>query len=332
MKNEPLSIQEPLLQIQNLTTEFRTDLGVVRAVDGLTLNVPARETIGIVGESGCGKSTIGLSIMRLISDPPGKISSGQILFEGRDLLQLGRREMRGIRGNRISMIFQEPMTSLNPVRRVGDAISEVIALHLKLSRKDAWDKAIEALDRVRIPSPSIRVNDFPHQMSGGMRQRIMIALAISCNPTLIIADEPTTALDVTIQAQILSLLNQIKEELGTSVALVTHNLGVIAENAQQVAVMYAGKLIERADTKNLFDHPLHPYTQGLMASVPRLDKGRQSGGRLKMIPGAVPNLLNLPPGCKFAERCPQTVERCRTEEPDLITPHPDHVVRCWRYA
>lgn len=320
------------MQIQNLITEFRTDLGVMRAVDELTLNIPARETIGIVGESGCGKSTIGLSIMRLISDPPGKISSGQILFEGRDLLQLGRREMRGIRGNRISMIFQEPMTSLNPVRRVGDAISEVIALHLKLFRKDAWDKAIEALDRVRIPSPSIRINDFPHQMSGGMRQRVMIALAISCNPTLIIADEPTTALDVTIQAQILSLINQIKEELGTSVALVTHNLGVIAENAQQMAVMYSGKLLERADTKNLFDHPLHPYTQGLMASVPRLDKGRQSGGPLKMIPGAVPNLLNLPPGCKFAERCPQPAERCRTEEPDLITPYPDHVVRCWRDA
>ncbi len=326
------SIQEPILRIRDLTTEFRTDLGVVRAVDGLDLNIPPGATMGIVGESGCGKSTIGLSIMRLIPEPPGKISSGQIFFEGKDLLRIGRKEMRGIRGNRISMIFQEPMTSLNPVLRVGDVISEVISLHLKMSRRDAWNKAIEALERVRIPSPHIRVSDFPNQMSGGMRQRVMIALAISCNPTLIIADEPTTALDVTIQAQILNLLNQIKEELGTSVVLVTHNLGVIAENAQHVAVMYAGKLIERSDTKSLFDHPLHPYTQGLMASVPRMDLGRNKGGRLKMIPGAVPNLLNLPAGCRFAERCPQPMERCWTSEPDLIFAHKDHPVRCWRYA
>jgi oligopeptide/dipeptide ABC transporter ATP-binding protein len=332
MENAHSSTRDPLLRIEDLTTEFRTDLGVVRAVDGLDLSIPAGETMGIVGESGCGKSTIGLSVMRLIPEPPGKITSGKILFEGKDLLRLDRREMRRIRGNRISMIFQEPMASLNPVRRVGDVVAEVIALHLKMSRRDAWDKAIEALERVRIPSPHIRVHDFPHQMSGGMRQRVMIALAISCKPSLIIADEPTTALDVTIQAQILNLLNQIKGESDTSVVLVTHNLGVIAENAQQVAVMYAGKLIEHADTKELFDRPLHPYTQGLIASMPRLDRGVNRGGRLKMIPGAVPSLLHLPTGCGFAERCPQSTEHCRTAAPFPITAHPGHQVRCWRYA
>jgi ABC-type dipeptide/oligopeptide/nickel transport system ATPase component len=253
--------KRPILSIRDLTTVFKTDLGRVKAVDGLDLDVPAGATMGIVGESGCGKSTVGLSIMKLIPEPPGRITSGEILFEGEDLTKLSNREMRRIRGNKISMVFQEPMTSLNPVHRVGEIISEVIRTHQKMHRKLAWEKGIEALDKVRIPSPEIRINDYPHEMSGGMRQRVMIALAICCDPTLIIADEPTTALDVTIQAQILALLEQIKKDLGTSIILITHNLGVIAENTEQVAVMYAGRLVEYADTATLFDAPLHPYTR-----------------------------------------------------------------------
>jgi len=324
--------KRPILSIRGLTTVFKTDLGRVKAVEGLDLDVPARATLGIVGESGCGKSTVGLSIMKLIPEPPGRITSGEILFEGEDLTKLGNREMRRIRGNKISMIFQEPMTSLNPVHRVGEIISEVIRAHQKVPRKVAWEKGIEALDKVRIPSPEIRINDYPHEMSGGMRQRVMIALAICCDPTLIIADEPTTALDVTIQAQILALLEQIKKDLGTSIILITHNLGVIAENTEQVAVMYAGRLVEYADTATLFDAPLHPYTRGLMLSVPRLGAKKNGQSRLNVIPGLVPNLLSLAPGCRFADRCAQAMDVCQRSEPEISIQDGKHLVRCWRYA
>jgi len=324
--------KRPVLSIRGLNTVFKTDLGRVKAVDGLDLDVPAGATMGIVGESGCGKSTVGLSIMKLIPEPPGRITSGEILFEGEDLTKLSNREMRRIRGNKISMIFQEPMTSLNPVHRVGEIISEVIRAHQKVHRKLAWEKGIDALDKVRIPSPEIRINDYPHEMSGGMRQRVMIALAICCDPTLIIADEPTTALDVTIQAQILALLERIKKDLGTSIILITHNLGVIAENTEQVAVMYAGRLVEYADTATLFDAPLHPYTRGLMLSVPRLGGKKDRQSRLNVIPGLVPNLLSLAPGCRFADRCAQAMDVCQRSEPEISIQDGKHLVRCWRYA
>jgi oligopeptide/dipeptide ABC transporter ATP-binding protein len=324
--------KRPVLSLRGLTTIFKTDLGQVRAVDGLDLDVPAGATLGIVGESGCGKSTVGLSIMKLIPEPPGRITSGQILFEGEDLTKLSNREMRRIRGNRISMVFQEPMTSLNPVHRVGEIIFEVIRTHQKVPRKLAWEKGIETLDKVRIPSPEIRINDYPHEMSGGMRQRVMIALAICCDPTLIIADEPTTALDVTIQAQILALLERIKKALGTSIILITHNLGVIAENTEQVAVMYAGRLVEYADTATLFDAPLHPYTRGLMLSMPRLGAKKNRQSRLNVIPGFVPNLLRLAPGCRFADRCAQVMDVCRRTEPEIYIQDGKHWVRCWRYG
>ena len=324
--------QKPVLRIRELTTVFKTDLGWVRAVDGLDLDVPAGATLGIVGESGCGKSTVGLSIMKLIPDPPGKIVNGEIIFQNDNLTRLENNAMRQIRGDKISMIFQEPMTSLNPVRRVGDIIIEIIRHHRKISRRLAREKAIEALDRARIPSPDIRIKDYPHEMSGGLRQRVMIALAICCDPTLIIADEPTTALDVTVQAQILDLLGRVKNDLGTSVILITHDLGVIAENANQVAVMYAGKLVEFADTLSLFDYPLHPYTQGLMRSVPRLGAGKEKKRRLNVIPGAVPNLLSLSSGCRFVDRCSQVMEQCCKEEPEIETKDGNHLVRCWRCA
>jgi len=324
--------KSPVLAIRGLTTVFKTDLGQVNAVDGLDLDVRAGTTLGIVGESGCGKSTVGLSIMKLIPDPPGKIALGKILFEGEDLTRLSNKEMRRIRGNKISMIFQEPMTAINPVQPVGEIIAEVIRTHQKVSRRFAREKSIEALDKVRIPSPDIRINDYPHEMSGGMRQRVMIALAICCDPTLIIADEPTTALDVTIQAQILALLDRIKKDLGTSIILITHDLGVIAENTEQVVVMYAGRLVEYADTFALFDNPLHPYTQGLMLSVPRLGVNTEKKSRLNVIPGMVPNLLSLPPGCRFAERCTHAMDVCRRSEPEISIRDENHLVRCWRYA
>ena len=324
--------KKPVLSLRGLTTVFKTDLGVVKAVDGLDLELPAGATLGIVGESGCGKSTVGLSIMKLIPEPPGRVACGEILFEGRDLTKLSNREMRSVRGNKISMIFQEPMTSLNPVLRIGEVISEVILTHQKVPRKLAWEKGIEALDKVRIPSPHIRVNDYPHEMSGGMRQRVMIALAICCDPTLIIADEPTTALDVTIQAQILALLGRIKKTLGTSIILITHNLGVIAENTEKVAVMYAGRLVEYADTASLFDSPLHPYTQGLVLTVPRLGARKEKQSRLNVIPGLVPNLLSLGPGCHFADRCTQVMDVCRGVKPEICSRGENHLVRCWRYA
>ena len=320
-----------LLEIRDLETHFVTDAGTVRAVDGVSLSVRKGETIGIVGESGCGKSVTALSVLRLIPNPPGKIVGGHILLEGRDLLALPEDEMRKVRGGSISMIFQEPMTSLNPVFTVGDQIAEGIRLHQKLSKRESWNKAIEMLRLVRIPDPDRRVKEYPHQMSGGMRQRVMIAMALSCNPHLLIADEPTTALDVTIQAQILELLNQLKGELGMAVMLITHDLGVVADTAARVAVMYAGRVVEQAPVLELFRNPLHPYTQGLLNSIPRIEKAERRP-RLQAIPGMVPDLLDLPRGCKFQARCTKVFDACRGEEPSLkAVGSADHIVRCCLY-
>jgi oligopeptide/dipeptide ABC transporter ATP-binding protein len=320
-----------LLEIQSLQTHFVTDAGTVRAVDGVNLTVRKGETLGIVGESGCGKSVTALSVLRLIPNPPGKIVGGKILLEGRNLLDLPEDEMRKVRGGSISMIFQEPMTSLNPVFTVGDQIAEGIRLHQRLSKRESWNKAIEMLRLVRIPDPERRVKEYPHQMSGGMRQRVMIAMALSCNPHLLIADEPTTALDVTIQAQILELLNQLKAELGMAVMLITHDLGVVADTAARVAVMYAGRVVEEAPVLELFTNPLHPYTQGLLNSIPRIEKSERRP-RLQAIPGMVPDLLDLPRGCKFQARCSKVFEACRGEEPPLKpVGTANHPVRCCLY-
>ena len=316
----------PLLEIKNLRTYFETENGTVRAVDGVDLAVNEGDTLGVVGESGCGKTVLALSIMRLIPMPPGRIVSGSIIFDGTDIVRLKEGEMRRIRGKDISMIFQEPMTSLNPVFRVGDQISEVTRLHLGLSREDALAKAVEMLGLVGMPSPGDRINDYPHQMSGGMRQRVMIAMALSCNPRLMLADEPTTALDVTIQAQIIELINKLKGEVGTSVIMITHDLGVIAEAAQNACVMYAGKVVEYCNVSGLFSTPLHPYTAGLMESIPR-----GAGGYLKTIPGVVPSLYELPSGCSFQDRCSEVMEVCREREPQLMEKSPGHMVRCWKY-
>jgi len=300
-------------------------------VDGVNLTVRKGETLGIVGESGCGKSVTALSVLRLIPNPPGKIVGGKILLEGRNLLDLPEDEMRKVRGGSISMIFQEPMTSLNPVFTVGDQIAEGIRLHQRLSKRESWTKAIEMLRLVRIPDPERRVKEYPHQMSGGMRQRVMIAMALSCNPHLLIADEPTTALDVTIQAQILELLNQLKAELGMAVMLITHDLGVVADTAARVAVMYAGRVVEEAPVLELFTNPLHPYTQGLLNSIPRIEKSERRP-RLQAIPGMVPDLLDLPRGCKFQARCTKVFEACRGEEPPLKpVGAANHPVRCCLY-
>ena len=320
-----------LLDIQELQTHFITDAGTVRAVDGVSLTVRRGETLGIVGESGCGKSVTALSVLRLIPNPPGKVVGGRILLDGRNLLELPENEMRKVRGASISMIFQEPMTSLNPVFTVGDQIAEGIRLHQKLSKRDSWAKAIEMLRLVRIPDPDRRVKEYPHQMSGGMRQRVMIAMALSCNPHLLIADEPTTALDVTIQAQILELLNQLKEKLGMAVMLITHDLGVVADTAARVAVMYAGRVVEEAPVLDLFANPRHPYTQGLLASIPRIEKSERRP-RLQAIPGMVPDLLDLPQGCKFQARCTKIFDACRGAEPPLkVVGSAEHRVRCCLY-
>jgi peptide/nickel transport system ATP-binding protein len=316
------------LKIRNLHTYFFTDDGVAKAVDGVDLELEEGGTLGVVGESGCGKSVTALSIMRLIPEPPGKIVQGEILFNGADLLTFAEEDMRKIRGRSISMIFQEPMTSLNPVFQVGDQISEVLRLHEGLSRKEAWDRSIEMLKLVGIPSPERRVAEYPHQLSGGMRQRTMIAMALACNPKLMIADEPTTALDVTIQAQILELINRLQQEKGMSVILITHNLGVIAETARKVAVMYAGRIVEYAAVDLLFGDPKHPYTQGLLKSIPRLDEEHGRKQKLETIPGLVPSLLDLPSGCKFSNRCQYVFDRCK-EEPRLIEADRGHFVRCW---
>ncbi len=316
-----------ILSVKDLQTHFFTGDGIVRAVDGVTLDVRPGETLGLVGESGCGKTVTALSILRLIPDPPGRIVGGTIAFEGHDLLRLREEEIRKIRGRAISMIFQEPMTSLNPVFTVGEQVAEGIRQHKRVSKREAWDQAIEVLRRVKIPDPARRATEYPHQLSGGMRQRVMIAIALALGPKLLIADEPTTALDVTIQAQILELLIGLQEEMRMAVMLITHDLGVVAETADRVVVMYAGRVVEEAPAKELFENPLHPYTQGLLESLPRLEtqKGRQ---RLQAIPGLVPNLLDLPGGCKFAPRCPRVVENCWPAEPDLREIRPKRRVRC----
>ena len=320
-----------LLQIENLKTYFFTHLGVAKAVDELDLILKHGQILGIVGESGCGKSVSALSILRLIKDPPGKIKAGKVRFEGKDLLQLSLSEMRHIRGNQISMIFQEPMTSLNPLFKVGDQISESFKLHQGLSKRNALDKSVEILEMVGISAAKRRIRDYPHQLSGGMRQRVMIAMALSCEPKLLIADEPTTALDVTIQAQILDLMRKLKEETGTSILLITHDLGVIAEMAEFVVVMYAGKAVEYADVSELFNNPLHPYSTGLLNSIPRADLIEQRGKPLDPIPGVVPSLTALPKGCKFHSRCRQAVKQCLREEPPIGAVTPGHHCRCWLY-
>jgi oligopeptide/dipeptide ABC transporter ATP-binding protein len=322
---EPAGEGEDLLVLADLKTHFFTDEGVARAVDGVSYVVKRGETLGVVGESGCGKSVTALSVMRLIPDPPGRIVAGSIRFEGKDLASLSDEEMRMVRGNRIGMIFQEPMTSLNPVFTVGDQIIEAVMLHRKASYDDARGRAIEMLRLVGIPSPESRVDDYPHQMSGGMRQRVMIAMALSCDPRLLIADEPTTALDVTIQAQILELMRRLQDELGMSMLLITHDLGVVAQNAHHVAVMYAGKVVEYSGTREVFGNPRHPYTVGLFRSIPRLGV---KVARLDTIPGTVPSALEFPEGCRFHNRCPFAVERCSREEPALREIAPGHTVAC----
>jgi peptide/nickel transport system ATP-binding protein len=318
-----------LLEIDGLVTEFATEHGRVRAVDGVSLRVERGQTVGLVGESGCGKSVTALSVMRLIADPPGRVTGGQVRLSGTDLLALTEKEMRARRGKSLSMIFQEPMTSLNPVFTVGDQVAEAVRVHERATRAGAWARAVEMLRLVGIPAPDTRARAYPHQLSGGMRQRVMIAMALACRPELLIADEPTTALDVTVQAQILELLGRLRQELGMAVLLITHDLGVVAETCDQVVVMYAGRVVEEAPATRLFAGPRHPYTAGLLASVPRLD---QVGARLTEIPGMVPPLHARPPGCKFQDRCSRVLERCRAEEPGLEAPTgaaPDHRVRCW---
>jgi peptide/nickel transport system ATP-binding protein len=323
---------EAILEIDDLRTHFFTRDGVVRAVDGVTCTLRAGETLGIVGESGCGKSITALSILRLIPSPPGRIVGGAIRFRGRNLLDLSQAEMRALRGNRISMIFQEPMTSLNPVLTIGRQITEALTLHQGLSRPAARARAIEMLSLVRIPEPERRIRQYPHQLSGGMRQRVMIAMALACNPQVLIADEPTTALDVTIQAQILALIQELKAKFGTAVILITHDLGVIAETAQRVVVMYAGRKVEEAPVAALFERPLHPYTRGLMAAVPRLGSaGEGKRPRLAEIPGIVPSLRDAAAGCTFAPRCAFASDRCRRETPPIEATASDHLVACWNW-
>jgi peptide/nickel transport system ATP-binding protein len=320
-----------LLEVKDLKTYFFTEDGVVKAVDGVDLTVKPGEVLGLVGESGCGKSVTSLSIMRLIGIP-GKIVEGEIFFEGRDLLKLSESEMVDMRGNRISMIFQQPQSSLNPVFKVADQVAEVLQIHQNMGREESWEKAVDLLRLVGIPDPESKAHAYPHEMSGGQAQRVMIAMALALNPQLLIADEPTTALDVTIQAQILDLMRGLRTRMGTSVILITHDLGVIAELADRVAVMYAGRIVEEAGIETIYDKPLHPYTQGLIASIPVLGKIQE---RLDVIPGSVPNLIDLPPGCKFASRCRSRVEHeltiCTEVEPNLIPILPKHAVRCWLY-
>ena len=318
---------EPLLVVENLKTYFFTEAGVVKAVDDISYDVREGETLAIVGESGCGKSIGALSLMRLVPTPPGRIVSGRVLFDDEDLLTMSDEEMRNIRGNRIAMIFQEPMTSLNPVLTIGRQITESLELHLKMNKEAARDRAIELLDMVGIPDPESRLNQYPHQFSGGMRQRVMIAIAMSCNPRLLLADEPTTALDVTIQAQILELVKDLSIKQGTAVIIITHNLGVVARYADRVNVMYAGKLIERGTAMDIYENPHHPYTQGLLNSVPRLDEDRK--GHLESIDGMPPDLMDLPSGCAFQPRCKLAVARCLEEIPPLMPVSDGHTAACW---
>jgi len=322
----------PLLEVKGLKTYFYTEDGVVRAVDGVNFEVYPGEVLGLVGESGCGKSVTSLSIMRLISKP-GRVDEGEILLDGENLLDLSEDEMMKVRGNRISMIFQQPQTALNPVFKVGDQLAEVLNVHQDMGKEAGWKRAIALLKMVGVPDPERRVEAYPHELSGGMAQRVMIAMALACVPELLIADEPTTALDVTIQAQILDLMRDMRKEMGTSVILITHDLGVVAELAERVAVMYAGEIVEQTDVNSLFDEPLHPYTQGLIGSIPILGEIKD---KLDVIPGTVPNLVNLPPGCRFAPRCQARIkyscEICSSDKkPELEEVKPGHFVRCWLY-
>ncbi len=319
----------PLLEVRDLKTYFFTDDGVVKAVDGISYEVEAGETLGLVGESGCGKSVSALSLLRLIPSPPGRIVGGEVLFEGEDLLKVSDDEIRHVRGNRIAMIFQEPMTSLNPVLTISRQLTEALELHLKLDGTAAKQRAIQLLDMVGIPEAAARIDDYPHQFSGGMRQRVMIAMALSCNPKLLLADEPTTALDVTIQAQVLEILARLSREFGTAVIIITHNLGVVARYADRVNVMYAGKIIETAASKALYANPKHPYTLGLLKSVPRLDQARKS--KLVPIEGVPPDLINMPPGCPFYARCTYRVDKCAQEMPPLADIEERHRVACWEW-
>lgn len=321
-----------LLQVQGLGTYFFTFEGIAKAVDDVSFYLDKGETLGLVGESGCGKSVTALSVMRLIPEPPGKIVQGQILFDDVKLLDLTMRQMRDIRGERISMIFQEPMTSLNPVFTIGDQISEMFVLHEKLSKRESWEKSIEMLRKVQIPAAEKRVHEYPHQLSGGMRQRAMIAMALSCNPEILIADEPSTALDVTIQAQIIDLMMKLKEEFEAAIILITHDLGVIAEIAQRIVVMYAGKVVEEGQTTTIFEDPRHPYTRGLLKSIPKLGERSQYGRqRLQEISGIVPSLYELPTGCSFYPRCPESMAMCQESVPELVDIGEAHLVRCWLY-
>jgi oligopeptide/dipeptide ABC transporter ATP-binding protein len=319
-----------ILEVINLSTQFSTRAGTVKAVDDVSFAIPRGSTLALVGESGSGKSVTSLSIMRLILSP-GEIVRGEILFNGRDLMKLGNDEMRRLRGRQIAMIFQDPMTSLNPVYTVGDQIAEAIRLHEKLPRKSAWARAVEMMERVRIPDAARRARDYPYQLSGGMRQRVMIAMGLSCNPKLLIADEPTTALDVTIQAEILELLRALKDDFDLSMLLITHDLGVVAETADRVAVMYAGRIVEVAPVREIFQSPKHPYTEGLLRSVPRLTEEGIKVRRLSTIEGTVPSLLDLPAGCKFAPRCPYVINECTEGEPALLAVTGEHGARCIRF-
>jgi peptide/nickel transport system ATP-binding protein len=317
-----------LLEIKGLKTHFKTDDGWLHAVDGVDMHVDAGETLCVVGESGCGKSVTAMTVLKLIAMPPGKIVAGQVLWQGRDLVPLPPEAMQKIRAKEIAIVFQEPMTSLNPVYTVGQQIAESLRLHEGLSRKAAMDRAVEMLNLVRIPTPAKRVNDYPHQFSGGMRQRVMIAIALACNPRLLIADEPTTALDVTIQAQILDLMQELKDRLGMAVMLITHAMGVVAETAQRVVVMYAGQVIEEAPVAELFAHPRHPYTQGLIRSIPRIDTAATHKVRLEAIAGTVPKLIAPGPGCRFAARCKHAMPACTEATPALVEASPGHKVAC----
>ena len=318
--------KEKLLDVKGLHTYFFTDAGVVKSVNDVSFHINKGETLAVVGESGCGKSVTSMSVMRLIPQPPGKIVQGEIIFEGRDLTKISEEEMRRVRGNDISVIFQEPMTSLNPVYTVGDQIMEALMLHLKMDYAQARTRTIELLAKVGIPSPEVRVDEYPHQMSGGMKQRVMIAMALSCNPKLVIADEPTTALDVTIQAQILELLVELQKELGMSILLITHDLAVVAEMAHRVVVMYASKVVEKADIYELFENPKHPYTVGLFNSIPKLDEAQTE---LVPIPGMVPNPLDFPKACKFNTRCAHVMDICREKEPPFFEVGKNHWAACW---
>lgn len=324
-----LTKTDTLVSVENLKTYFYTEDGIVPAIDGISFDVKKGETLAIVGESGSGKSVTSLSIMRLIPSPPGKILEGDIKFQGESLLTKSEKEMRAIRGNRISMIFQEPMTSLNPVYKVGDQISETIILHQKKNKKEALAEAINLLNLVGIPEPERRINQYPHELSGGMRQRVMIAIALACHPELLIADEPTTALDVTIQNQILQLMKNLKQKSNMSIMLITHDLGVVAEMADRVVVMYSGQIVEQGDVFTIFENPKHPYTEGLLKSMPSAEK---RVGKLYAIDGVVPNPLNLPPGCRFADRCEYATALCHQEMPQIQQINEDEVVRCWKYT